>query len=158
MDSHLIILGNRIRHLRKDNDLTQKELSSMIGLTPKMISFYENNQRIPPADILIKFAKIFNVTVDYLLGSPSSDDMERSIEELNLLKYYRDKSNNPNQKSSPDSISNFFPGAVYLKEEEWELIQYYTELSLKDRRWIMGQMINLIKKSNEKQTKLPKAQ
>ena len=63
MDSDLIILGNRIRNLREDNDLTQKELSAMIGLTPKMISFYENNQRTPPVDVLIKLAKIFNVTV-----------------------------------------------------------------------------------------------
>ena len=130
----------------------------MIGLSPKMISFYENNQRIPPADILIKFAKIFNVTVDYLIGSPSSDNMELSIEELNLLKYYRAKSNNTKPKDRSDSISKFFPGAVYLKDEERELIQYYNELSIKDRRWIMGQIIDLIKKADEKQTKLPKAQ
>ena len=39
------LLGKRIKSLREDHDLTQKELSLMIGLTPKMISFYENNQR-----------------------------------------------------------------------------------------------------------------
>ena len=68
MSSDLNILGNRIRNLREDHDLTQKELSLMIGLTPKMISFYENNQRTPPLDILLKLAKIFEVSVDYLIG------------------------------------------------------------------------------------------
>lgn len=158
MDSDLIILGNRIRNLREDNDLTQKELSAMIGLTPKMISFYENNQRTPPVDVLIKLAKIFNVTVDYLIGFPSSDNMNISSNELNLLKYYRAISNKSKQKTSSDLISKFFPDAVYLNDEERELIQYYNELSIKDRRWIMGQMIDLIKKADEEKAKIPKAQ
>ena len=69
MDENHNILGQRIRNLREDNDLTQRDLSQLIGLTPKMISFYENNQRTPPVDILLKLAKIFHVTTDYLLGN-----------------------------------------------------------------------------------------
>ena len=45
-----------------------------------------------------------------------------------------------------------------ISEEESELLSYYESLDRTDQRWIMGQMIDLIKKSNEKQTKLPKAQ
>lgn len=61
-------IGSQIRYLRKSNNLTQKELSNQLGLTPKMISFYENSERIPPIDIVVKLAEIFNVSSDYLLG------------------------------------------------------------------------------------------
>lgn len=43
----------------------------MLGLTPKMISFYELGGRYPPHDILTKLAAIFNVSSDYLLGISS---------------------------------------------------------------------------------------
>lgn len=159
MGSELSILGNRIRNLREDNELTQKELSAMIGLTPKMISFYENNQRTPPIDILIKLAKIFNVTVDYLIGSPTSPSAsEMSVKELNLLKYFRSINNNSQQEHKLGPITKYFPNAVILNNDEKELIEYYNELSVKDRRWIMGQMIDLIKKADERHTEIPKAQ
>ena len=46
MNSEISVLGNRIRSLREDQDLTQKELSTMIGLTPKMISFRSEERRV----------------------------------------------------------------------------------------------------------------
>lgn len=89
-------LGDRLLSLRENHKLTQKDLSSMIGLTPKMISFYENNQRTPPADVLIKLSSIFNVTVDYFLGANTENKIvvERSIktsfgpDALDLLNKY----------------------------------------------------------------------
>lgn len=159
MSSELSILGNRIRNLREDNDLTQKDLSVMIGLTPKMISFYENNQRTPPIDVLVKLAKIFNVTVDYLIGSPTSTSIsELSIKELNLLKYFRSVASGSQQEQKLGPITKYFPNATILSSEEQELVEYYSELSVKDRRWIMGQMIDLIKKADENHTEIPKAQ
>lgn len=162
MSSQSSVLGTRIRDLREKNELTQKELSSMIGLTPKMISFYENNQRTPPIDVLVKLAKIFDVTVDYLIGNPTSNNSVKNISfrELNLLQYYRGISANvANAENKWGPITNFFPDATLLNAEEKELIEYYNELSLKDRRWIMGQMIDLIKKASEQHTSdIPKAQ
>lgn len=75
---------------------TQKELASQLGLTPKMVSFYENNERIPPADILVKLSEIFKVTSDYLLGIVEERDflMEARKKMVNeeenlLLSIYR---------------------------------------------------------------------
>lgn len=62
------MIGKRIRELRTEKGVTQRELASFLSLTPKMVSFYENNERVPPADILIKLSKYFNVSIDYLLG------------------------------------------------------------------------------------------
>lgn len=60
--------GNRLRELRKNKQLTQKQVADYLNLTPKMISFYENEERVPPADILSKLADYYGVTTDFLLG------------------------------------------------------------------------------------------
>lgn len=62
------MIGNRIKLLRLEKGNTQKQLSEYLGLTPKMISFYEKEERFPPHDIILKLADYFNVTTDYLLG------------------------------------------------------------------------------------------
>lgn len=61
-------MGERIKYCRTNVGLTQKELAKKINLTPKMVSFYENNERIPPVDILAKLADIFDESTDYLIG------------------------------------------------------------------------------------------
>lgn len=62
------MISRRIKELRLENHMTQKELSDYLNLTPKMISFYELGQRVPPSDIILKLAEKFNVSTDYLLG------------------------------------------------------------------------------------------
>ncbi|KXG78248.1 helix-turn-helix domain-containing protein [Thermotalea metallivorans] len=62
------MIGERIRLLRNEKEITQRELAEYLGLTPKMISFYENGERFPPHDIIIKLSDYFNVSTDYLLG------------------------------------------------------------------------------------------
>ena len=62
------MIGNRIKILRLEKGSTQKQLSEYLGLTPKMISFYEKEERFPPHDIILKLADYFDVTTDYLLG------------------------------------------------------------------------------------------
>lgn len=62
------IIGTRIRQYRAQLSMTQRELADKLGLTPKMVSFYENNERFPPYDILIKLSDIFGVSVDTILG------------------------------------------------------------------------------------------
>ena len=61
------MLSKRIKDLRLQKDLTQKELANKLSLTPKMISFYELGDRVPPTDVLEKLADIFGVTTDSLL-------------------------------------------------------------------------------------------
>ncbi|WP_311649921.1 helix-turn-helix domain-containing protein [Selenomonas artemidis] len=63
------MIERRIKELRLSNGLTQKDLSDYLGLTPKMVSFYELGQRVPPSDIILKLAEKFHVSTDYLLGN-----------------------------------------------------------------------------------------
>lgn len=67
------MVSKKIKDLRLEMGLTQKDLAQKIGSTSKNIWAYENNIATPPADILIKLADFFNCSVDYLLGR--ADDL-----------------------------------------------------------------------------------
>lgn len=58
----------RIRDLREDKDLTQKEMAKAVNCSQQVYSNYELGQRDIPLDILIKLSKFYNVSVDYILG------------------------------------------------------------------------------------------
>ena len=62
----------RIRDLREDCDLTQKEMAKALNCSQQVYSNYELGQRDIPTDILIKLALFYNVSVDYLLGISDS--------------------------------------------------------------------------------------
>lgn len=62
------MLGKRLKTMREERHLTQKDLATLLGMTPKAISFYELGERQPSNELLLKLAQYFDVTTDYLLG------------------------------------------------------------------------------------------
>ena len=60
--------GNILKKIRRDNNLTQEELAKKIDTSRSNIANYENNKNMPSVDILDKLSKMFNVSIDYLLG------------------------------------------------------------------------------------------
>ncbi len=58
----------RIRDLREDRDLTQRELATVLNCSQQVYSNYELGQRDIPTDILIKLSKFYGVSTDYILG------------------------------------------------------------------------------------------
>ena len=58
----------RIRDLREDHDLKQKQLAEILNCSQRVYSNYELGQRDIPTDILIKLSQFYDVSVDYLLG------------------------------------------------------------------------------------------
>ena len=58
----------RIRDLREDADLTQKELAEKLGMSQTGYSKYETGENDIPTAILIKLAEIYGVSIDYMLG------------------------------------------------------------------------------------------
>ena len=57
----------RIRDLREDRDLTQKELAAVLSCSQQVYSNYELGQRDIPTDVLIKLSSFYNVSTDYIL-------------------------------------------------------------------------------------------
>ncbi len=58
----------RLRELREDNDLTQRQLAAFLNITQTQYFRYEQGYRDIPTDLLIVLAKRFSTTTDYILG------------------------------------------------------------------------------------------
>lgn len=63
-----IMIGERLINLRKDKELTQKELSEILFINYRTYSGYERNEIEASDDFKVQIAKFYNVSVDYLLG------------------------------------------------------------------------------------------
>jgi transcriptional regulator with XRE-family HTH domain len=60
--------GERLRELREERDLKQKEVADALFISNKMLSSYERNISQPPIDMLIRICEYFRVSADSLLG------------------------------------------------------------------------------------------
>lgn len=60
--------GERLAELREEKGLTQEEFGTIFSLTQDTISNYERGKTTPDDDTKVRFAKYFNVSLDYLLG------------------------------------------------------------------------------------------
>lgn len=58
----------RIKDLREDSDLTQKQVADMLHVKQNTYSQYENGHRQIPIDLLIVLAKFYRTSTDYILG------------------------------------------------------------------------------------------
>ena len=59
---------NRLRDLREDHDLLQKDIAEIFHITQTNYSKYELEKINIPIDLLKKFAKFYNTSIDYILG------------------------------------------------------------------------------------------
>lgn len=78
------MIGERLQDLRKDANMTQKELAGLLKVTKASISSYENDKSEPPDTIKIQIAKLFDVSVDYLLGLTNKPFVEK--EKFNYIR------------------------------------------------------------------------
>lgn len=65
-------MGQRIKELRKEYEFTQEELGSKLGVSKPAISMYENDKMSAEDHIKLKLCKIFDVSLDYLMGLSNS--------------------------------------------------------------------------------------
>lgn len=89
-----VSLGEQIKKLRTSKKMTLSVMAERTGVTISTISAYENETRTPSLDVLVKIAKLFNVTTDNLLGYSNKDyidvssltlDQRIKVEEMVLL-------------------------------------------------------------------------
>lgn len=58
----------RLRDMREDSDLTQKQVGELLGITTQQYQLYESGKREMPMHLFIVLAKHYNVSLDYLAG------------------------------------------------------------------------------------------
>lgn len=96
-----MLLGNRIKSLRKQKGLTQEELGKLINVTKVSICCYERENRVPTLETLLALADVFKVDIGYLLGNDdyiiADSDIEYGMfvskEEIEFLKEVRKHNN-----------------------------------------------------------------
>lgn len=80
-----------MKQLRRQRNLLQIELATMLGVSKSVISSYENSVHLPPYDVLVRMAGIFGVSTDYLLGAPCNRSInvegstDKQIEAITMI-------------------------------------------------------------------------
>lgn len=86
--------GDRLRQLREARRISQDDLAAVLQLGESQVTKWENNRNDPSAEMLVKLAQFFEVTVDYLLGLSDSPlgvitESDLSADEKRLLDAFR---------------------------------------------------------------------
>lgn len=117
------MIGERLHKLRKKKGLTQDDLASVLSLTKFTISSYENGNSDPNDESKVKIAKLFGVSLDYLLGL---------IDEP--LPYLREKGTIIISRDLPVPVKEFIDGFKNLDDKEQAMVleRIRTLLELKE--------------------------
>ncbi len=118
-------LGEKIRFLRNDQDMTQKELAKLLSISASTIGMYEQGRRIPDIDTISKLSRIFNVSSDYLLG----------LEVLN---------NRLDDNITKTSHLNY----ESLGENEKKCLNTFRQLNIDNQDIIIGEMKKTLREQN----------
>lgn len=111
---------NRLKELRKENNLSQRELGKAIGVTGQAISLYERGDRQLKLKILERLAGYFGVSVDYLRG----------IDPYKVYVYYSSFGNRTflvvakSKKQANKILSNELRLDSYYKPSDFEVTTY----------------------------------
>jgi len=106
---------NRIAELRKSKHLNQTGLAMKLNISQYLVSAYETGRHQPSIDALLQMSKLFNASVDYIIG-------------------------NSDIKTPAEQISR-----EGLTADETELLEIFKELSPKDKQRAIGMLMALSK-------------
>ncbi|KAI3344131.1 helix-turn-helix transcriptional regulator [Clostridium botulinum] len=114
------MFNKKLRKLRTDNELSQKTLASILGVSPSTVAMYEQGRRTPDNEMLKKIADYFNVSIDFLLGADFKTRINSSIVEKKVIEIL-------------DAISNkgLDPNNMDLKEFDRILEMYMLAKGIK---------------------------
>lgn len=116
--------GNKLKSLRENNGLLQKELADILNISLSSISMYERGERQPDNDTLKKISNYFQVSIDYLLDNTSKNKRDEEFKEKEALKKALQK-------------SGFMAGDEDLTDEELDRLMKFVNANkefLKDNK------------------------
>lgn len=96
--SRMATIGDRIKQLRLENNLTQEEFGKIFGIVKSTVSMYESNKSTPDDELKKKIAEYFNVSLDWLMGVSDirnpADEITEAVEDdpdLRIIERARQK-------------------------------------------------------------------
>lgn len=84
----MVGLGDKLKELRKEKNLTQQQVADRVNVSKAVISSYELSNRSPSYQTLVKIANLYKVSADYLLGMDERkviDVTDLTAEQIELL-------------------------------------------------------------------------
>lgn len=116
-----MLFGDRLKKLREDRGLIQAELGKLIGVSDRVIGYYESNDRIPKKqETFQKISEVFNVSVDYLLGTDGTF-VQKSIEKFGYI-------GSKQAKEVLNDVKTLFAGGQLPEEDKEEFFRLITEM------------------------------
>lgn len=79
--------AEKISNLRKENNMTQEQLSEVLGVSRQSVSRWESGIAFPETDKLLQLSRLFNCTLDYLLKDDVTDKQANTIETKETIVY-----------------------------------------------------------------------
>ena len=70
-------MQNRLKQLRKARGYTQVSLQMQTGIEQALLSKFENGERVPPTETLLRLAEFYNVSIDYILCRTDVPEINR---------------------------------------------------------------------------------
>ena len=71
------IMKNRLKEMRKSRGYTQVSLQMQTGIEQALLSKFENGERVPPTETLLRLAEFYNVSIDYILCRTEKPEINR---------------------------------------------------------------------------------
>ena len=72
------VFGDRLRQLRKEQGLTQTELGKRVGISQRLVAYYEAQGGSPSPELLVKFADALGISTNTLLGVRPDERQEKN--------------------------------------------------------------------------------
>ncbi|OWP79754.1 helix-turn-helix domain-containing protein [Flavobacterium oreochromis] len=114
-------LSDRILFLRKNNNLTQIELATKIGVSKSQYIRYETKDIQPPADVLNKLAEFLNTSIDYLINGDKEDKAKELIKSNELLNSFKEID------TLPEEEKNTIIKVIYAYLRDYKTRQAYSK-------------------------------
>lgn len=111
------IFSERLKFLRKNKGELQEQAAKEIGITRTMLSNYERGTREPDLELVVRIAKYYHISPNYLLGFPDSCSIVSSVEET----------------TDSDQFSQICEKSIMLSSESKnDLLKYIEMLTIRD--------------------------
>lgn len=102
---------NRIKLLREEKGVFQKDLANLLGVSIPSINYYENEKRAMDTETASILAKYFNVSIDYLLGKSdirNPEEIKIDVDKINIGLSAKDYENiTDNQRRQIEEFAKF---------------------------------------------------
>ena len=113
--------SERIKKLRLDNGMTMDVLAEKLNVTKSRISMWENSGTVPREDVLIKFSKLYGVSIDYLLGNEEQEGNKPENQKLNYIQRGLGKLDSERLQKAESVLKAVFDDIFDEEEEHGDL-------------------------------------